>query len=176
MGLLKNKKGVESLPLRYIIIALVAALVIGIALQFVGVLRGGTISSANKINKTLAEKTTCELDEEKPIISDWTGNIDCNATTNIVSISSVKITDDCGVEWAKVELENSTTNDFNGLADLSIKSEENNTWYGTFKFYGNGKNVTEEYNITSGDIVIIWAKDKTNVGNYAVEKTVKCEE
>jgi len=171
MGL--NKKGVEALPLRYIIIALVAALVIGIALQFTGILKSGTINTATQINKTLTEKTTCELDEEKPVISDWEGNIKCNATTNIVNVTTVKITDDCGVEWAKIELKNST-NDFNGLADLKIKSAEDDTWNGVFNFT-DAANVIKTYDIQSGDIVVIWAKDKANAENYAVVETVSCE-
>lgn len=169
-----NKRGVEALPLRYIIIALVAALVIGIALQFTGILKSGTINTATKINKTLTEKTTCELDEEKPIISDWT--ITCNATTNEVNVSTVKITDDCGVDWAKIELKNST-NDFNGLADLKIKSADNNTWWtnGAINFT-DASQVAKTYDIQKGDIVIIWAKDKANAENYAVAETVTCEE
>ncbi len=166
-----NKRGVEALPLRYIIIALVAALVIGIALQFTGILKSGTINTATKINDTLAQKTTCELDEEAPVISDW--NVNCNATTDIVNITSVKVTDDCGVEWVKVELKNST-NDFNGLADLKIKSTDDNTWDGIYNFT-DASSVTKTYDIQSGDIVVIWAKDKANAENYAVEETVTCQ-
>lgn len=167
-----NKRGVESLPLRYIIIALVAALVIGIALQFTGILKSGTINTAKQLNQTLTEKTTCELDEEAPTITNW--SITCNATTDIVNVTTVTVNDDCGVEWVKLELKNSTGG-FNGLTDLMIKSKEDNTWHGIFKFYGSGANVTKTYDIQAGDVVVIWAKDKSTAENYAVEETVTCQ-
>lgn len=168
-----NKRGVEALPLRYIIIALVAALVIGIALQFTGILRSGTISTATQINKTLTEKTTCELDEEKPIVSNW--EITCNASNDIVNVTSVKIEDDCGVEWAKIELMNST-NDFNGLASLVVKSKDDDTWWtnGALNFT-DPTQVDKTYDIQSGDIVVIWVKDKATAENYAVAETVTCQ-
>lgn len=150
MGLLKNKKGVESLPLRYIIIALVAALVIGIALQFIGVLRSGTISSANKINETLTEKTTCELDEEAPII--LSGNLNCNSTTNTATVTA-QITDDCGVKEAWVYINDTTL-------ELSINGadDKNASWTGEVvnSTLFNGTNYIEGY---------IYAKDKSPVEN-----------
>ena len=48
-----NKKGVEGLPLKYVVIVLVAALVISMVLEMVGVLRGGILHSIGVINKTL---------------------------------------------------------------------------------------------------------------------------
>lgn len=63
-----NKRGVEALPLRYIIIALVAALVIGIALTFISTLKGGIVGTAEKLNETITEKTEMELDETGPIL------------------------------------------------------------------------------------------------------------
>ena len=100
MSLLRNKKGVEALPLRYIIIALVAALVIGIALQFVGILRGGVISTAETTNRTLEERTRCELDTTGPTVDNgWlckndnyascdTGNPGQNSTVYIIANAS----------------------------------------------------------------------------------------
>jgi len=68
MKLLKNKKGIEGMPLKYIVIALVAALVIGIALQFVGILKEGTIGAAQKYNQSVNEKVVKELDTTSPTI------------------------------------------------------------------------------------------------------------
>lgn len=52
------KKAVEGLPLKYVIIALIAVLVIAIALEMVGILKTGIISSVTQINQSLANKTT----------------------------------------------------------------------------------------------------------------------
>ena len=156
MGLLKNKRGVESLPLRYIIIALVAALVIGIALQFVGVLRGGTIDSANKINKTLAEKTTCELDEEAPTII--SGTLSCNNTTSTTTVKA-QITDDCGVKEAWIYIKD-TDSGYNTSLELSMNGTDNKNanWVGdmTNNTLFNGTDHIEGY---------IYAKDKSPVEN-----------
>ncbi len=154
MGLLKNKKGVEGLPLRYIIIALVAALVIGIALQFVGVLRGGTISAAEKINETLTEKTTCELDEESPVIT--INSITCNATSDVLSVD-VTITDDCGVKTASF-----IDSDTDTWTDLTLSSgdEKDGVWTGSL----NGTFSTNE-DVT----VTISAFDKAPTENQGTE-------
>jgi hypothetical protein len=59
-----NKKAVEGLPLKYIIIALIAVLVIAIALEMVGVLKGGILSAITNINTTMSRelaKGTLEL-------------------------------------------------------------------------------------------------------------------
>ena len=163
MGLLKNKKGVESLPLRYIIIALVAALVIGIALQFVGILRGGTISSANKINETLAEKTTCELDEEAPVITFINGNCSGNKAT-----ITIKATDDCGIDLERIGFYANSEGGNGTWADLTLINGtiNNGYWNGTTgensTLYGTGKNVTG----------VIVAFDKTPVANEKIEPFV----
>jgi hypothetical protein len=78
MALLKNKRGVEALPLRYIIIALVAALVIGIALQFVGILKTTTIGAANQYGAMTNATIICETDKTGPTVNQgWL----CNSTT-----------------------------------------------------------------------------------------------
>lgn len=59
-----NKKAVEGLPLKYIIIALIAVLVIAIALEMVGVLKVGILSAITNINTTMGRelaKGTLEL-------------------------------------------------------------------------------------------------------------------
>jgi hypothetical protein len=96
-----NKKAVEALPLRYIIIALVAALVVGIVLQMTGTLRGGIQSTAEKLNTSVTEKVTCSLDEEAPKITSAT--LTCNGVSKSVTVTA-KVTDDCGVKeaWAYV--------------------------------------------------------------------------
>ena len=97
MGLLKNKKGVEGLPFKYIIIALVAALVIGIALQFTNILGEGTISSAERISESLEMKTICELDEEPPVMTNIKTECVYDDETKNLTIT-VEIEDECGVE------------------------------------------------------------------------------
>jgi hypothetical protein len=173
-----NKKGVESLPLRYIIIALVAALVIGIALQFTGILKSGTISTAKQLNETLTEKTTCELDEDAPVVKWNSSLISCNASNDIVTIElgGVNVTDDCGVKYVAVELYNGTKDGYNGFAYLMHK-EGTNEWYGTFKFYGTDANVTEQYNVTAGDKLVILTKDKAPNENkgYTILESVICK-
>ena len=52
-----NKKAVEGLPLRYLIIALSAALVIGIVMETTGILRSGITGAVINLNKTLANAT-----------------------------------------------------------------------------------------------------------------------
>jgi len=53
---LKNKKGVEGLPLKYVVIVLVAAISIGIVTSMTGILSDGIIFSTGKLNETLYDK------------------------------------------------------------------------------------------------------------------------
>lgn len=148
MSLIKNKKAVEGLPLKYIIIALVAALVVGIALQFTGVLKGGIMSTAEKINESTTEKTTCALDSENPIIT----NIDGESGT-----ISADIADDCGIDAATAYLnQDSTTKDTVTLA-LTSGTKTSGTWSGTSTL------TTGVYNIT------VWAQDKASTTNEVSE-------
>jgi len=163
-------KGVESLPLRYIIIALVAALVIGIALQFTGILRSGTIGTAEKLNKTLTEKTICELDEEEPQIDKTDLNITCDSSKDIVNVKYVKVTDDCGVEWVKVEFYSNGTY---YMADL-VQKEDDIWWSNGDINFSDPSQVSQTYDIQPNDTVIIWAKDKSRAENYKAFPTVKC--
>ena len=48
-----NKKAIEGLPLKYVVIILVAAIVISLVLEIIGVLRGGILHSIGVINQTL---------------------------------------------------------------------------------------------------------------------------
>ena len=48
-----NKKGVEGLPMKYVIIAIIAALALAIILEVTGILRGGIINAATSLNETL---------------------------------------------------------------------------------------------------------------------------
>lgn len=52
-----NKKGVEGLPLKYVVIVLVAVLVISIVLEMVGVLKTGIMHMIFNINETLTNTT-----------------------------------------------------------------------------------------------------------------------
>jgi len=122
MGFLKNKRAVEALPLRYIIIALVAALVIGIALQFVGILKSGTISAATKMNESLSERTACELDMDEPVIT--INSIVCNATTDKISVTA-NVKDDCGVADVAFTVDNDT--DFTDM-QMSSGTDKDGTW------------------------------------------------
>jgi hypothetical protein len=106
MALSKNKRGVEALPLRYIIIALVAALVIGIVLQFVGILKGGTIGAANQFNASVSSQTKCELDNTGPTVNSGTlfnstGGTTINRTKGDLMYFSSNATDNpggCGID------------------------------------------------------------------------------
>ena len=51
------KKAVEGLPLKYIIIVIVAVLVIELVLEMTGIIRGGIISSLININNTVSGTT-----------------------------------------------------------------------------------------------------------------------
>ncbi|MBR9677885.1 MAG: hypothetical protein GOU97_01130 [Nanoarchaeota archaeon] len=53
-----NKKGLEGLPMKYVILALVAALVIGIILDVTGILGTSILSSANQTAEALGRATT----------------------------------------------------------------------------------------------------------------------
>ena len=48
-----DKKGIEGLPLKYVVIILVAAIVISMILETLGVLREGILHSIGVINQTL---------------------------------------------------------------------------------------------------------------------------
>jgi hypothetical protein len=52
-----DRKGVEGLPLKYVIIILVAALVIGIAIIMATTLGGGIQTSTGILNNTLVNAT-----------------------------------------------------------------------------------------------------------------------
>ena len=52
-----NKKGVEGLPLKYVIIAIAAANAVSIILEVTGILRGGVVSTAQAMNQTLSNVT-----------------------------------------------------------------------------------------------------------------------
>ncbi|MDD5182157.1 MAG: hypothetical protein PHC66_03235 [Candidatus Nanoarchaeia archaeon] len=155
MSLLRNKKAVEGLPLKYIIIALVAAICVGIALQFTGVLKTGILSTAEKINESTTMQTTCALDAEAPVIEFAT--LVCNSTTHTATVTAT-VTDDCGVAdvWAYID---------NGADDIGINFDKASgadnrdaTWTGsetdTTKF--SGTNEIEGY---------IYADDKANTAN-----------
>ncbi len=55
---MKNKKAVEGLPLKYVIIVLVAALALAIILDIVGVVNLGISQNLGFINDTLTQNTT----------------------------------------------------------------------------------------------------------------------
>lgn len=166
-----NKRGVEALPLKYIIIALVAALVIGIALQFVGILKGGTLNAANQMNESVTEQTTCALDNAKPTITSI-GTITCNSTTDVVTVANAAVSDNCGIDWVYVELKNSSAV-YKGLGSLS---ESTDKWSGTLNFTSaSNPGILQTYNIASGDTVVIWVKDTANQPNYGVNETgIQC--
>ncbi len=48
-----NKKAIEGLPLKYVVIILTTALVISIVLEMMGVLKTGILHSVGVINETL---------------------------------------------------------------------------------------------------------------------------
>lgn len=52
-----NKKGVEGLPLKYLVVALTAALVIGIVLEVTGILRTSITGAVLNLNKTVGNAT-----------------------------------------------------------------------------------------------------------------------
>ena len=50
-----NRRGVEGLPLKYIIIAIVAALVLGIIMNVTSIISEGVTGAATAFNNTLFE-------------------------------------------------------------------------------------------------------------------------
>lgn len=148
MSLLRNKKAVEGLPLKYIIIALVAALVVGIALQFTGTLRGGIQSTADQINTTIAEKTTCELDSTAPRV------VSASATCSSGNISiTATITDDCGTSeaWAYAK---KGTSSYSVTLKTTAVDDKNAVWTGY-----NSSLTTGAYS------AYVYAKDKSTSTN-----------
>lgn len=53
-----NKKGIEGLPLKYVIIILIAAIVIALVLDMMGILKLGILSSTEKTTSFLNESIT----------------------------------------------------------------------------------------------------------------------
>lgn len=153
MALLRNKKAVEALPLRYIIIALVAALVVGIALQFTGTLRGGIQNTADTLNDTLSERTMCELDNDAPVIMSASGH--CTGDRNVTI--SADITDECGTSeaWAYIKESASDSGD-EVVLRTSDSDRKDATWTG-------GYNADSDYPSTI--TVYIYAKDKATGAN-----------
>lgn len=123
-----NKKAVEALPFRYIIIALVAALVVAIALNFVGVLKAGTIGAAEQLNKSTSESVTCSLDKDKPAITNHT--IVCSKTTNTTTVT-LELTDACGVDEESIGFYTSQTGNIWTDLTLSSGSKTSGTWSGS---------------------------------------------
>ena len=154
MSLLKNKKGVEGLPLKYIIIALVAALVVGIALQFTGTLRGGIQSTAETLNETLITKTTCELDEEKPKITFNTNVTECDLTNLTVQAT---ITDACGINEDRVSFIDNKNNDWTEM-ELISGDDKNGVWMGSI-----------DGTSCSGALITISAYDKATTTNQGTQ-------
>ena len=149
MSLSKNKRGVEALPLRYIIIALVAVLVIAIVLEFTGVLRTGTIGAAERINETLTEKTICALDDGEPTITDFL----CSEDDDKIQF---KLMDECGVDDQTVTafvFEGNTS-----VATITLNLIDGDITSGTWE--GSGDLDDQEYNIT------VWADDEADVANH----------
>ena len=60
-ALLRARRGVEGLPLKYAIILLVAAIAIGMAVYVATTMSGGVQSGVNQINQTLAEQLNKSL-------------------------------------------------------------------------------------------------------------------
>ncbi len=59
--MLRAKRGVEGLRLKYAIILLVAAIAIGMAVYVATTMSGGVQSGVNQINQTLAEQLNKSL-------------------------------------------------------------------------------------------------------------------
>jgi hypothetical protein len=53
-----NKKGIEGLPLKYVIIILIAAIVIALVLDMMGILKLGILFSTEKTTSFLNESIT----------------------------------------------------------------------------------------------------------------------
>jgi len=142
MSLIRNKKAVEALPLRYIIIALVAAIVVGIALQFTGILKTGILSTAEKINESTATQTTCALDTEHPLIT----GIDASWSSGSATIDA-DLSDECGIETAIAYLKQGSTTKASVSLELDEGNAKNGTWSGDVEISSG------TYNIT------VWAED-----------------
>ena len=59
--MLRAKRGVEGLPLKYAIILLVAAIAIGMAVYVATTMSGGVQAGTDQINQTLAEQLNQSL-------------------------------------------------------------------------------------------------------------------
>jgi cell division topological specificity factor len=154
-ALIANIFGLDYSP----IMSIILLLVIGIALQFIGVLRSGTINSANKINETLTEKTTCELDEEAPVITFINGTCAGNKTT-----IEIRATDDCGIDIERIGFYANSENGNGTWVKLSLKNGTitDGYWTGTASnstLYADGNNVTG----------VVVAFDKTHTANEKIE-------
>lgn len=135
MGLLKNKKGVEGLPFKYIIIALVAALVIGIALQFTGILGDSIISQAERIDDSLTQEMICQLDKDAPVIN--LNDVYCNITSKEFIIN-VTLIDECGINtsaWNRASIRYTKDDNeiewINAELTLDIGTKQEGCWLGT---------------------------------------------
>lgn len=153
MGFL-NKKAVEGLPLKYIIIALVAALVVGIVLQMTGTLQGGIQSTAEKLNESTTERVTCELDNEAPVI----GKIETSCYDGDLNVTAT-ITDECGV--AEAWFYNNLTEGSNSLT-IAGADDTSANW----TFSGSEDNWNETVEIS------VYAKDKATAETMSKGKVV----
>ena len=163
MRLLKNKRGVEALPLRYIIIALVAALVIGIALQFVGILKGGTIGAAEQFNQSTTTQVACQLDTTGPTVNngwmcnntDRTSCVTTSKTGNVLHVYA-DVTDNdggCGID------------DYQGVYAYVYKDGSSLTSISLTRMSGNIFQSSYTPNATGTYYAKIYANDNTTVEN-----------
>ncbi|GEM_PF-3482447 len=60
---LKDKKGIEAMPIKYVIIMLVAAVMLGIIAYILVTLRSGSQYAVTEINKTMTEKINESLSQ-----------------------------------------------------------------------------------------------------------------
>lgn len=178
MALLKNKRGVEALPLRYIIIALVAALVIGIALQFVGILKGGTIGAAQQFNQSVTTRTACELDSTGPVVNaGWLCNntdyTNCGTTisgTGKIVYVYANVTDNeggCGIDdytgvFGYIYRNGESTN-----TSVSLKRESGDIFKGTFNITQTGTYYVKIYAVDNST-----AKNPQRLSNQTNSLTV----
>jgi len=167
MGLLKNKKGVEGLPFKYIIIALVAALVIGMALQFTGILQEGVVGSAERMEESLTRRTICELDEDPPVIEDYEYIVEGkseNGDENLTYMEiNVTISDECGVKEAWLWFRDYDFEEIEDNPNLNLISGDRNN--GTWSFTWEGEENFEEDELH----VWIYARDDAFAENLADE-------
>lgn len=85
-----NKKGIEGLPLKYLIIVLFASLVIGIVIEFTGVLKTGVTGAVTEIGGLLGEKVSEVSNTNSPPEIKWVYLNDLQLTED--SNSPVQIT------------------------------------------------------------------------------------